>query len=208
MICSEGGVEALINAVSRYSHKNEILEPAICALRHLTSGQAGQAAAQNNDLRNFGLPAVINLLDPERKWPVVNAVIGLLRNMALCESNRVSLREHSVLPRLVMFLKKAVHEAQEGRAVVEQTRMEDIMVGTVGTLLTLADDPNNRAVIRGLSVVSTLVKLLYSNTQFVQGISVGVLYKLTNDRDGKSITSLLSLTCTNQLFSSPIQVYK
>jgi catenin beta 1 len=62
--------------------------------------------------------------------------------------------------------------------------MEEIVEGTVGALHTLAKDPHNRAVIRGLNVIPTFVQLLYSEVENIQRVAVGVLCELAADKEG------------------------
>lgn len=42
-----GGIEALLSSLNQAGDREEILEPCVCALRHLTSRHEGAEAAQN-----------------------------------------------------------------------------------------------------------------------------------------------------------------
>lgn len=66
-----GGVEALIHAVLRAGEKEDVAEPAVCALRHLTSRHQDAELAQNAVRLHYGIPAVIKLLGQPHYWPVV-----------------------------------------------------------------------------------------------------------------------------------------
>ncbi len=46
------------------------------------------------------------------RWPLVKAVIGLIRNLALCPANHAPLREHGSIPRLVHLLIRAFQDTQ------------------------------------------------------------------------------------------------
>ena len=87
--------------------REEITEPAVCALRHLTSRHADAEVAQNAVRLHFGLPVLIKLLNAPSRWPLIKAVVGLLRNLALCPANHAPIREQGGLPRLVQLLMKA-----------------------------------------------------------------------------------------------------
>lgn len=54
-----------------------------------------------------GLPTIVRLMHPPSRWPLVKAVIGLIRNLALCAANQAPLREHGSIPRLVHLLIRA-----------------------------------------------------------------------------------------------------
>lgn len=66
-----GGVEALIHAVLRAGEKEDVAEPAVCALRHLTSRHQDAELAQNAVRLHYGIPAVAKLLGQPHYWPVV-----------------------------------------------------------------------------------------------------------------------------------------
>ena len=105
--CQVGGIEALVRTCLQAGDREEITEPAVCALRHLTSRHADAEVAQNAVRLHFGLPVLIKLLNAPSRWPLIKAVVGLLRNLALCPANHAPIREQGGLPRLVQLLMKA-----------------------------------------------------------------------------------------------------
>lgn len=74
-----GGVEALIHAVLRAGEKEDVAEPAVCALRHLTSRHQDAELAQNAVRLHYGIPAVIKLLGQPHYWPVVKVRVEVER---------------------------------------------------------------------------------------------------------------------------------
>ena len=83
----------------------------ICS-RHLTSRHPESEVAQNAVRLREGIPAVSQLLHPPSRWPLVKAVIGLIRNLALCSANLAPLRESQTIPRLVHLLTRAFLDLQ------------------------------------------------------------------------------------------------
>jgi len=79
----------------------------VCALRHLTSRHVEAEAAQNAVRHHYGLPVLVKLLHPPSQWPLIKAVVGLIRNLALCPDNHAPLREHGAIPRIVQLLLRA-----------------------------------------------------------------------------------------------------
>ncbi len=73
-----GGVEALIHAVLRAGEKEDVAEPAVCALRHLTSRHQDAELAQNAVRLHYGIPAVVKLLGQPHYWPVVKVRFALV----------------------------------------------------------------------------------------------------------------------------------
>jgi len=157
-VCRFGGIEALVSTIIAAGDREEITEPAVCALRHLTSRHPECEVAQNAARLQGGIPTIARLLHPPSRWPLVKAVIGLIRNLALCPANEAPLRENGTIPRLVHLLIRAFQDIQgrtsRGQAAgsyADGVRMEEIVEGTVGALHVLGRDEHNRAIIRGLS---------------------------------------------------------
>lgn len=193
-VCQVGGIEALVRTIVQANDREEITEPAVCALRHLTSRHQESDMAQNAVRLNYGLPVIVKLLHPPSRWPLIKAVIGLIRNLALCPANHAPLREHGAIPRLVQLLIRAYQDTQRQRSSVASNgsqaayadgiRMEEIVEGTVGALHILAREAHNRAIIRGLSVIPIFVQLLYNEIENIQRVAAGVLCELAADKEG------------------------
>lgn len=64
-------MEALIHTILRAGDKEDITEPAVCALRHLTSRHPEAEMAQNSVRLNYGIPAIVKLLNQPNQWPLV-----------------------------------------------------------------------------------------------------------------------------------------
>uniref|UniRef100_A0A8D3CQG6 Junction plakoglobin n=1 Tax=Scophthalmus maximus TaxID=52904 RepID=A0A8D3CQG6_SCOMX len=187
-----GGVEALIHAVLRAGEKEDVAEPAVCALRHLTSRHQDAELAQNAVRLHYGIPAVVKLLGQPHYWPVVKATVGLIRNLALCPANQAPLREAGAIPRLVNLLLKAHQDTQRHASASQQTyqdgvRMEEIVEGCTGALHILARDPINRGEIASMQTIPLFVQLLYSYVENVKRVSAGVLCELALDKQSAEL---------------------
>ncbi|XP_025115491.1 catenin beta-like [Pomacea canaliculata] len=193
-VCQVGGIEALVRTVMQAGDREDITEPAVCALRHLTSRHVEAEMAQNAVRLHYGLPVLVKLLHPPSRWPLIKAVVGLVRNLALCPANHAPLREHGALPRIVQLLIRAHQDTQRRASIssngppltgyVDGVRMEEIVEGTVGALHILAREAHNRAVIRGLNCIPLFVQLLYSPIENIQRVAAGVLCELAADKEG------------------------
>lgn len=71
IVCQVGGIEALVRTVLRAGDREDITEPAVCALRHLTSRHQDAEMAQNAVRLHYGLPVVVKLLHPPSHWPLI-----------------------------------------------------------------------------------------------------------------------------------------
>lgn len=61
-VCQAGGVDALVRTVVSAGDREEITEPAVCALRHLTSRHVESEMAQNAVRLHYGLPVSLLLV--------------------------------------------------------------------------------------------------------------------------------------------------
>jgi len=196
-VCTVGGIEGLVRTIIAAGDREEITEPSVCALRHLTSRHQECEMAQNAVRLQGGLPTIVRLMHPPSRWPLVKAVIGLIRNLALCPANHAPLRENGAIPRLVHLLIRAFQDTQgvgtlsrrgqqqqPGGSYADGVRMEEIVEGTVGALHILAREGHNRAIIRGLSVIPIFVQLLYNEIENIQRVAAGVLCELAADKEG------------------------
>jgi len=195
-VCTVGGIEALVRTIIAAGDREEITEPSVCALRHLTSRHQECELAQNAVRLQGGLPTIVRLMHPPSRWPLVKAVIGLIRNLALCPANHAPLRENGSIPRLVHLLIRAFQDTQGAGTLnrrgqtqaagsyADGVRMEEIVEGTVGALHILAREQHNRAIIRGLSVIPIFVQLLYNEIENIQRVAAGVLCELAADKEG------------------------
>lgn len=211
IVCQIGGVEALVRTVIQAGDQEDIIEPAICALRHLTSRHSGAEVAQNAVRLNYGLPLIVKLLNPPTRWSLIKAIIGLIRNLAFCSANIGPLREQNAIQRLAQLLSKAFQELQRQRSggpnsqgvYSDGVKMEEIVEGTLGALHVLAKDGYNRGIIRSLNIIPTLVQLLYSDVETLQRVAVGVLCELSVDKEGAEMIEAEAATAPlNELLHS------
>uniref|UniRef100_F7AEC5 Beta-catenin n=1 Tax=Ciona intestinalis TaxID=7719 RepID=F7AEC5_CIOIN len=70
-VCQVGGIEALVRTVLQAGDREDITEPTVCALRHLTSRHPDAEMAQNAVRLHYGLPVLVKLLHPPSRWPLI-----------------------------------------------------------------------------------------------------------------------------------------
>ncbi|KAM4751448.1 LOW QUALITY PROTEIN: junction plakoglobin a [Anableps anableps] len=187
LVTQSNGVEALIHAILRAGNKEDVTEPAVCALRHLTSRHQQAEMAQHAVRNHYGIPAIVKLLNPPYYWPIIKAAVGLIRNLALCPENQTPIRDAGAIPRLVNLLLNAHQDNQKHASSTQQSyqdgvRMEEIVEGCTGALHILARDPINRDEIAHLDTIPLFVQLLYSPVDNVKRVAAGVLCELALDK--------------------------
>ncbi|XP_066247673.1 armadillo segment polarity protein isoform X1 [Euwallacea similis] len=197
-VCQYDGISALVRTIMNAGDREEITEPAVCALRHLTSRHDKSEFAQNQVRVVGGIPVIVRLLNPPSRWPLVKAVIGLIRNLALCQDNFAPLRESCAINYLVQLLTRAYNDtqrraslasggSQQAGTYADGVRMEEIIEGTVGALHILAREFYNREQIRQQGVIPIFVQLLFNDIENIQRVAAGVLCELAADKEGADL---------------------
>lgn len=73
--------------------------------------------AQNAVRMHGGLPVLVKLLQAPSRWPLIKAVMGLVRNLSLAPDNHAPLREHGVIPVIVNLMMTANQTIQRVRTI-------------------------------------------------------------------------------------------
>ncbi|KAK4471220.1 hypothetical protein MN116_004668 [Schistosoma mekongi] len=125
-----GGIERLLRAVSQHVVKEDILEPCMCALRHLTSRHEEEEAARHSIVHELnGLPIIARVLhaatagicpdlglvcqhpqNPVVSWMLVKAMVGLLRNLSVNLDSHFGMRECGLVTGLFLLLYATQYE--------------------------------------------------------------------------------------------------
>ena len=190
-VVQSNGVNALINTIIQVHDKEEVLEPAICALRHITSRHSHASEAQNA-VRNFnGLLPIVELLNPSLyTWPIIKSTISLIRNLALSPQNLPVLRETGSIQKLAQLLVRSHQELQRQpnvELIDNYVRMDDILEACVSALHIIAKDQQNRMVIRDLDCIPLFVRV----SLFFY------LKKQSSVFDEFNVASLSTINCSN-----------
>ena len=69
--------------------------------------------AQNAVRQQNGIPLLAGFLLQQCHWPLLKALIGVLRNLALFPENHAVLREQSCIPKLRQLLNRAYEDANK-----------------------------------------------------------------------------------------------
>ncbi|PIO67307.1 hypothetical protein TELCIR_10948 [Teladorsagia circumcincta] len=91
-LCSNHGVESLVEAINRFPDVEEATEPALCALRHCTARHSFAEQAQQDLRLCRSFPMLLQLLATLRA-PVIKAALGVIRNSALLRANLMELTQ-------------------------------------------------------------------------------------------------------------------
>ncbi|OXB65966.1 hypothetical protein ASZ78_002714 [Callipepla squamata] len=194
MVCQVGGIEALVRTVLRAGDREDITEPAICALRHLTSRHQEAEMAQNAVRLHYGLPVVVKLLHPPSHWPlikegvrmeeIVEGCTGALHILARDVHNRIVIRGLNTIPLFVQLLYSPIENIQRVAA---------------GVLCELAQDKEAAEAIEAEGATAPLTELLHSRNEGVATYAAAVLFRMSEDKP-QDYKKRLSVELTSSLF--------
>lgn len=193
ILCQLHGVQALLQAINNAGGREDIIEPAMCALRHITSRHPSAEMAQNTVRQVGGVPMVTAFLHQQCRWPLLKALVGLIRNLALCPENHFPLRQQTVIPKLWNILARAyTNSSKRGvpggpQGFIDGVYMDEVVEVSVGALHLLARSPENRQTMRQLNTIRLFVQLLYSNNENITRVAAGVLCELAQDAEGAAL---------------------
>jgi hypothetical protein len=193
ILCQLQGVQALLQAVNNAGGREDIIEPAVCALRHITSRHPNADLAQNTVRQVGGIPVVTAFLHQQCRWPLLKALVGLIRNLALCLENHFPLRQQTVIPKLWNILTRAyTNSSKRGvpggpQGFIDGVYMDEVVEVSVGALHLLARTPENRQTMRQLNTIRLFVQLLYSHNENITRVAAGVLCELAQDVEGAAL---------------------
>ncbi|UJR10620.1 hypothetical protein I4U23_014817 [Adineta vaga] len=187
-VVQSDGVHALINTLLQGHNKEELIEPTICTLRHVTNRHSHANEAQNIIRSMHGYVPIIDLLNPTLySWPIIKSTISLIRNLGLSKENLPALREANAVEKLVQILIQSYDQLEHQTAHKQFNDncipMNDIIEGSICALHVLAKDPQSRQMIRNLDSIPLFVQCLRAPTNIpIQRATTGVLCELVNDR--------------------------
>ncbi|CAF0841782.1 unnamed protein product [Didymodactylos carnosus] len=191
------GIQALIKTILQAGEKEEIIEPALCTLRHVTARHELEAEARDSVKKLCGIPYFVKLLNIKhwkKDWPTVKATIGLIKNLALSASNLSSLRENGAIPKLVQLLTVVDQERQQIQKSHEDihhmnnlNHTEHTLDIIIGALHTLAKNQTNRIIIRELNCIPIFVRCHYLPHCQLQRTSSEMLNELRQDLECNQI---------------------
>ena len=69
-------IQSLLRAVNNSGGREDIIEAAVCALRHITSRHPNAEIAQNSVRLQNGIPMLTNFMQQQCRWPLMKALLG------------------------------------------------------------------------------------------------------------------------------------
>nr|WMQ53808.1 putative bCatenin1 [Dugesia tahitiensis] len=196
-----GGVEAILrtiewnlaltnpNVPNKINQNNyfpdDIFEPCICTLRHISSRHEEAEAAQASILHFQGLQILIRIIEMQLgpdlfhmqshqpimpnlflsyykiNWSLIKAIIGLIRNLAMSPCNFVPIREKGFGWPMIVLINRAQIDLLNKTACTsispKDKLLEEIIEVSCGALHMLAKDPGIRSQIISMKIWQRLI---------------------------------------------------
>uniref|UniRef100_A0A0X3PKH1 Catenin beta n=1 Tax=Schistocephalus solidus TaxID=70667 RepID=A0A0X3PKH1_SCHSO len=137
IVYRRGGLRGLLHALGHSNAKEEILEPCMCALRHLTGRHEEEEKARYEFVSQLGgLGIVAHILhaatagvcpelglicqppqNPLTSWTLIKAIVGLLRNLSMNTDNHRPMLESGIVSGLTLLIYAAQYEISKRKVV-------------------------------------------------------------------------------------------
>jgi len=197
------GIQILLNCIQKnlLVGKPGLIEPCICALRHITNRHSDMLLAQEQVRSINGLHVITQLtcIQP-RSWPCIKAVLGLIRNFCTNQLNANQLRSNCMIEKLMQILYDAYTEIQIkvqqqqqqsqqpinlNNIVIklEDVNLFDIIEASSSALLILAKEYQNQIIMKDLDCIGFFVQMFYSPISIIQKAAASLLAELASNKE-------------------------
>ena len=192
------GIQILLNCMQKnlLAQKPGLIEPCICALRHITNRHSDMLLAQEQVRSVNGLSIITQLMSIQpRSWPCIKAVLGLVRNFCTNQLNANQLRTNCMIEKLMQILYDAYTEiqmrAQQQSQLnpnslvikIEDVNLFDIVEASSSALLLLAKEFQNQIIMRDLDCIGFFVQMFYSPIGLIQKAAASLLAELASSKE-------------------------
>lgn len=191
------GIQILLHTIhiNMQAQKTQLVDPCVCALRHITNRHSDMLLAQEQVRAINGIQVITQLMCIQpRAWSVIKAVLGLVRNFCSNQLNAQMLRQNGIIEKLMQILFDAYTEIQvrtnsganmpaNNVLKIDDVNMFDILEASSSALLILAKDMQNQQIMKDLDCIGFFVQMFYSSIGSIQRSAVSLLAELACNRD-------------------------
>lgn len=194
---ASNGIQILLHNIhtNMSVQKTQLVEPCVCALRHITNRHGDMLLAQEQVRAVNGLSIITQLMCIQpRSWSVIKAVLGLVRNFCSNQLNAQQLRQNGIIEKLMQILFDAYTEIQmrtnggvnvpaNNVLKIDDVNMFDIVEASSSALLILAKDHQNQQIMKELDCIGFFVQMFYSSITNIQRSAVSILAELSTNKE-------------------------
>lgn len=189
------GVQILLQIIHKNMsvQKTQLVEPCVCALRHITNRHQDMLLAQEQVRSINGLNIITQLMVIQpRSWPVIKAVLGLIRNFCSNQLNANHLRSNGTIEKLMQILFDAYTEIQlrtnggsnlSQVVKIDDVNLFDIIDASSSALLILAKEYQNQIIMKDLDCLGFFVQMFFSPLPLIQKAAASLLAELSTSKE-------------------------
>jgi len=191
------GIQILLQLIhtNMTVQKTQLVDPCVCALRHITNRHGDMLLAQEQVRAVNGLNIITQLMCIQpRSWSVIKAVLGLVRNFCSNQLNAQQLRQNGIIEKLMQILFDAYTEIQMRTSggtnmpannvlKIDDVNMFDIVEASSAALLLLAKEQQNQQIMKELDCIGFFVQMFYSSIASIQRSAVSILAELATNKE-------------------------
>jgi len=189
------GIHILLTIISKNMDlkKSTLVEPCVCALRHITNRHSEQLLAQEQVRNMNGLGIITSLMTIQpRSWSVIKAVLGVIRNFCSNQLNANHLRQNSIIEKLMQILFDAYTainmHTQNGAMLTQVVKKDDVNLFDIvdassAALLILAKEHHNQLIMKELDCLGFFVQMFFSPLNLIQKAAASILADLSTNKE-------------------------
>jgi catenin beta 1 len=191
------GIQILLKLVHQNSatQKPQLVDPCLCALRHITNRHSDMLLAHEQIRTVNGLRVITEYMSVlPRSWSCTKALLGLIRNLCSNQLNASQLRANCIIEKLMQVLYDANAECHSrtnnganmpANSVikVEDVNLIDIVDACASALLILAKDQQNQMIMKYLDCIGFFVQMFFSPIVSCQKAAVSLLAELATNAE-------------------------
>lgn len=189
------GIKILLKLIetNMLIQKPLLVEPLICALRHITNRHSDMLLAQEQFRLSNGINLITQLMSIQpRLWSCIKAALGLIRNLCTNQLNSNELRSNCIIEKLMQVLYDAYTEIQVRSGPnlantqlvkLDDVNLFDIVDASSSALLLLAKEYQNQIIMKDLDCIGFFVQMFYSPNILIQKAASSLLAELSSSKE-------------------------
>lgn len=182
---SLNAVPILLTTIQSMIQHPKLVEPCLCALKHITNKHQDMLLAQEQMRSVNGLAVISDLMSMiPRNMMVMKTLLGLIRNFCSNQLNSAHMRQFSIIEKLMQVLYETYTQIQmHGMISLDDTKLTDIIDACSAALIILAKEPTNQLLMKKLDCISFFVQMFYSPVSNIRKAAAILLAELSSSSE-------------------------
>lgn len=196
-VINSNGIQILLRVIQNSLHlqKSPLIEPCLCALRHVTSKNSDALLAQEQFRSMNGFYVIMQFMEKRpRSWDCIKASLGLIRNICLNKQNFDHVPPNFIIEKVMQILFDVYTEINN-RLINATNTNENLVIMLDGvnlltvfdlcilSLMVLSKDKKNQLIMRDLECIPFFIQMFTSSiVQIQKGVS-SIIVELSGTKE-------------------------